>query len=712
MARNVATAIQNNFIGGLVTQATALNFPPNAMFDAVNVVVSERAIVSRRPGFDFENNFVLKALVNSNKVQNTFLWKNAGGDGNTNYVVHQNGSYVEFYNTNSNLSLSAGVSPNTLDLNSFISVGATQDNLDQNECQFAAGLDYLFGVHPYCDPFYVKLNPDGTFTSSVITFTIRDVVGIPEPGVLVDNRSGTMTANHAYNLYNQGWDSSKWNTFYTAASSKFPSNADVWWIYKDNTDIFNPATMLSSASRGSTQAPQGFFRLNPWDTQRQATATAQTAGAFVSTLTNVDETSGLIRPSVVEFHAGRAFYAGVNARGYNSRIYFSRIIQKDGHLGSCMADYDPTNETLFDFLPSDGGIITIPQAGTIYKLVSLNSALLVFGANGVWAITGSVGVGFAATDYTVSPVSAVRSISGTSYVTVEGAVIWWNSTGINIVSQDQNGWGVKSLSDDKIKDFYLDIPTTSKRFARGSYNPRTHVVQWLYRQNEAADITTQYQFDSILSFNTLIGAFYPWDIPSGTISIGGIVAVEGAGSLQSSDTIVDNLGNVVTDNALNPLTTFSFTKTSITTTTKYLVYNGTAFTFGEAFNADYLDWTQAGISSDYTSSFITGYNVLTQGIRKFQSNYVFVFSDLEDGFNAYYFQALWNYGNNRNSGEWSQRQTVSQDIVHAESNYDASRRRLKVRGSGTAVQFKFTSVTGKPFNIIGWSTYDTGNQTP
>lgn len=706
MPRSAATTFQNSFIGGFVSQGTALNFPENACFDQDNVVFSERGIVSRRPGMDYENNYALKTLSNTEKVQVTYHWKNVAGDGNTSLVVHQNGGILYFYNTSSALSLSAGVSANSVALSSFQSSGSTSANLDQNECQFSAGLGYLFVTHPYCDPFYVKYNSDGTFTASIIDFQIRDTVGITE-AVLVDNRPAALTDYHKYNLFNQGWDTAKIGTMHTALSTTYPSNADVWWIFKDSTDVFNPATMLANASRGSTFAPQGFFRLSPWSTSRAAIALSQ--AGITLTLSSIDETSGTIRPAVTEFHAGRVWYTGVNAQGYNARIYFSQIVEGTTDFGHCYAQNDPTSEDIADFLPSDGGIISIPQAGTIYRLISLGPTLLVFGANGVWAISGSVGVGFTANDYSVDPVSFTRSISGTSFVVADNTVLWWNSTGINIVSQGKDGLMVKSISDEKIKDFYIDIEGTSKKFARGAYNPRTHTIQWLYRTASFAGISDTYNYDTVLTYNTLIGAFYTWSIPNSTISLNSIVVIEGAGSLTSSDNIVDNAAGLVLDNLGTQVVTYGFSATTIRTTTKFLVYNGTKFTFAECFNVNYLDWVQAGVSSDYDSFFTTGYLVKTQGQRRFQSNYIFIFTDLEEPSSAYKFQALWDYGSSGVTGEWTNKQTIDQTITHTETNYDASRRRLKVRGSGNAVQFKFVSVTGYPFNIVGWSTADTAN---
>lgn len=708
MPRNAVTGIQNNFTGGFVTQATALNFPENAASDQTDVVFSDLGIASRRFGMDFENNFVKHTVSDTEKAETTYYWKNAGGDGTQNLIVHQNGDTLYFYNTATANSISGGISANTVTLSSFQSSGSTSDNLNQNECQFSTGLGYLFVVHPYCDPFYILFNPsDGSFTAAIINFQIRDLTGITE-AVLVDNRPTSLTANHEYNIVNQGWVDAKRDLFHTAASA-YPSNADVWWIFNDDTDTFAPSTTLASNSRGSTPAPKGFFRLNPWSTARAATALAQ-AGITISLTGTPDENSGVIRPSVTEFHAGRVFYTGVNAQKYNSRIYFSTIVQQPADFGLCMSQDDPTSETLFDFLPSDGGIISIPQAGTIYRLVSLGPSMLVFAANGVWVISGSQGIGFSATDYTVSSVSDDRSVSGTSFVNVGGSIAWWNATGINIVTNDpSNGLSVKSMTNDKIKDYYLDINLISKRFARGTYNPRTHTLQWLFRAKPFASITETYTFDTVLSFNTLVGAFYTWDLPSTNVQTMSIVTVEGAGSLTGSNNIVDNAANLVVDNLGNQLVTYAFSQTSITTTTKFLVYQGGAFTFAESFSPLYKDWTQSGTPEDYVSFFTTGPMIKTQGERRFQVNYIFVFSDMSDGPSSYTYQALWNYGNSGDTGQFTQRQTISQTIAHTETNYDAARRRLKVRGSGTAVQFKFTSVSGQPFNIIGWSVYETAN---
>ncbi len=69
-------------------------------------------------------------------------------------------------------------------------------------------------------------------------------------------------------------------------------------------------------------------------------------------------------------------------------------------------------------------------------------------------------------------------------------------------------------------------------------------------------------------------------------------------------------------------------------------------------------------------------------------------------------QSIWDYGNNTNSNRWG----TPQQAMVPNSNFDYTNRRLKIRGNGRAVQFKFVSESNKPFDILGWSTFETINE--
>lgn len=699
MAARRGVTVDNNFIGGLITQATGLNFPENACLETDNCIFNERGFVSRRPSFDFEANHDTQDIDRTGAAITSYLWKNASDDGTSTLVVTQVGSTLYFYVADSALGLSAFPLADTIDLTDFTPMGGGNPSID--ECQFASGIGHLFVTHPKLEPFSVVYDASaGTVTESPITVEIRDFEGLNETAAVTD-RPASLSDTHKYNLKNQGWDDAKNTKFHTDMTA-YPSNADIWWVFKDITDIFSPASTAASVSSGNAQSPKGSYILEAFNQDR----------SDVSGITGFTPvTSGLKRPSACAFYAGRVFYSGVDAFGYTGKIYFSQIIEHDEQFGRCYQQSDPTSELAFDLLPSDGGVIRIPGTGAIYRMLNIGNNLLIFAAHGVWMISGSQGIGFSANDYTVSFLAATRVISATSFIDIQGFPAWWNVDGIFVVRPDKNGGlTIESLTDQKIKDFFLEIPFLSKRQARGCYNPFTHIAQWVYRSEAAADVTSSYEYDSVLNFNVLSGAFYTWSLSDSPVKVHGLLVAEtGGSSLLTIFDVVNAAAAEVLDIAGDSVITYGLgLGNTIHTTTKYLVSYASGstdkFTWAECadFRGDFLDWkTYDNVGVDYSSSFTTGFKVHSEGQRRFQANYLFVFSNNKDS-SEYRFQSLWDFANSGDSGRWS----TAQHIAHDASFYDYIRKKIKVRGHGVAVQFKFSSVSGQPFDLIGWSTIE------
>lgn len=707
MARNVATSIENNFINGLVTEATALNFPEAAAIETYNCVYEAEGNFTRRKGFEFEIGYVRDAASRVDAVVNTFLWQNAAGSGNNNFVVRQVGDILSFFRVTTDGSLSANRMSTVVNLNSFKVAGSPSPGL--SEAQFTYGRGYLFVTHPTCEPFYVEYSPSSDlFSAYAISIQIRDMEGV-EDFLAVDTRptAGNLTSLHWYNLYNQGWRQTvhSGNTafqqwFLTQSGS--PSNADVWWQFK-NADEQMDSTLYNSVNRGNSPAPKGAFILSAFFMDRAAVSGV---GGLPS------PTSGVQRPSTTAFFASRVFYAGVQAQNYSNKIYFSQIIEGNSQFGKCYQTNDPTSEYMFNLLPSDGGVINILECGTIIKLVSIQSALLVFATNGVWSISGSTGTGFAANDYTVKKISSIPALTASSFVDAGGTPIWWNSDGIyTMSSQDALGnVGVTALSEKKIKKFYNDeIPSSSKSYAKGFYNSLDKVVHWLYRSTDATTVESRYNFDRILVLNTISGAFYPWSFNTTPVAITGLIAVQGLGADNTVRDVTTNSGEVVTTLAGEAVEINEAGPESLASVFKYLtaIDNGGSneFTFSETYNEDYKDWkiwTVDGV--DYQSYAISGYRVRGDAQRRFQSNYLTVFSENSDP-SSFDVQGIWDYAAGGGTGDY----TSKQRVVFTSNNRNYNFRRLKIRGMGLSVQFKFTSVSGQPFNITGWSVMETGN---
>src|SRR5258708_1752361 len=656
-------SVQNNFTGGLKTEFTGLKLPENACTPTENCVFTIIGDVLRREGFDYEANAVLTSIDRTNRALNTYKWNNVGGDGLTQIVVLQVGERLFFFKSSSATivsPLSTTILVNTVNLPSFISIGGSFNSTV--ECQFTDGNGYLFVFHPSIDPIFCTFN-NGVITPATIPIQIRDVFGIPEPGIADNFRPTTLTVEHQYNLQNQGWTTgSTWsgqgnannfgltlpcvgNSWTIAISSQtnttavtggssikvnvpaaaivganngnqnltatvigtvssyiapfntvtitvatinydcsrtafgfwaggnffatpfetvsftllnvgfigswftalgnYPSNSDIWWLYKDINGLFAPASTFPNVQQNIGAAPKGTFILNAF---RQTRSAASGISGLTDVITN-------IRPATGAWFQGRLFYTGINASQqaigdepyytWTENIYFSQtIVSGTTQFGKCYQVNDPTSQTLFDILPTDGGVITIQGAGAIYELFPIQTGLIVRAANGVYFISGGSGVAFQANDYSVSKISNIQSISSTKAVNVQGWPMFWNEEGIYYVTVRQNSSSirspdinldVKNLCLGTILSFYANIPLQSKKFARGDYHPLDYIVQFCFRSTNESSVTDRYQFDSILNFNIATQAFYPYQISTATNSpyIHGINYVAGPGGSTS-----------------------------------------------------------------------------------------------------------------------------------------------------------------------------------
>lgn len=770
-----SSSVENNFIGGLKTEFTGLNFPENACTDADNVIFTTIGDVLRRRGIDLEENYTTATLTRLDNAISTFKWENVGGDGSTKILVTQTGNKLWFWKYSAATvanPISYQILGTQIDMTSFITTSAS---ITQTyECQYAEGNGYLFVFHPYMNPFYVSYS-SGTITATQISIRVRDFNGVPEPGVDVSLRPGTLTDIHKYNIVNQGWNSaapwvgnstdtvsigpgskafniasgltipngtpvrifsqsgagvanapsdglymsgtvtsyvgtlltvnvtyynptffgtsfSSWiitpsasgfiDTWQTAIGN-YPSNADVWWKFKNSSDVFAPATTAANVTLNSGRAPGGHFILDAFNQTR-------TAISGVANITDITTTS---RPKTGAWFQGRVWYAGVDgstaASGtapfytWTETVYFSQTAVNSDQFGMAFQVNDPTAEDFFDELSTDGGEIKIQGCGSIYKLFPIQYGLLVFAANGVWLITGSQGIGFAANDYTVNKISAIKTLTGTSFVNVQGLPFFWNEEGIYMVQPAQNGPGgrdnmlnVENIVVGTISSFYETIPLSSKMYARGDYDPLSYVISWVYRDTEAADVQGRYEFNRQLNLNTHNKAFYTYTIEATTPILHDIKFIHGVSGANA------------------PAPAFKYLCTT----------ELDKMTFAEEYDSEnWVDFS-GGEPTNYISYFVTGYKLHGKAIVKWQPLYLNFFSRA-DRATSYKIQGIWDYANDPNSGKYSNIQLVTNGLGRFGMIY----RKHKIRGRGLSLQLKVTSVDRMPFDIMGWSSQETLN---
>lgn len=715
MTRGAAITVQNDFTKGLVTEFTAMNFPENAVTEGDNCVYSEFGSVTRRLGMDFENGYQRNTISfdPQNHAVVEFEWNSVGQSGNIQFQVQQLGAMIHFFVTGSG-ALSANKKSFTVNLDTYKVPPSTTLEVQTNPCQFTSGKGYLFIVHPYCDPLYVAYDKDtDTIDTTAITLMVRDFEGLDD-GLDTDERPTTLSNAHKYNLFNQGWyfnaivkGSSAPQNVLTAWDNErgdFPSNADIWWLFKNSSevasfDVNSSSTFVnpSQITMGNTPAPKGHYLYNAFNIDR-STATGIPGLPTMS--------AGTARPSTIAFYAGRVFYAGVAEDGFSDKIYFTQIIESDLQLGRCYQSNDPTSETIFDLLDTDGGVISLPLIEKIVALKVLSDALIVVGTNGIFTIRGTENGPFRATDYTVEYVSSIGGTNALSTFEVDGGLMWINFDAMYLLGKDQTGifFSVQNVSKSSIQTFLDSIPSDNKAFIKGKYNKKDQRIQWLMSDDETL---TGYQYNRILELNVVSKAFYTYTInTSVTPRIIGISAIAGQRQVLELETVLTNTLEVVTNNLLENIEIEASNFVPNSELFKYTTYVPGAslqFTYSELWDLNLRDWrSYNSVGASYTSFGVSGYRIRGDFLRNFNSTPItFLVKNIEAG--RCKISGIWDYGF---------RQTSLQELYLTRPEVDYIIRRVKLRGKGKSLQIKFESVGDAQFQLIGWSSFDTGGTMP
>jgi len=704
MPRSSAVTIENNFSKGLITEATAMNYPENSVVETDNVVYTKNGKVIRRYGIDYETAYAITNLSTMSIMASAgtpsdyyddivfteYNWTTVSSDGAISFVVQQIGDRLVFFEVNDDNNISANRKTFSVDLDDYL-VDVPGDNVGQytaaKECNFASGKGYLFVTHPLCEPFYVEYDPSADdITVTEIAVQTRDFVRLND-SLDIDERPATLTDTHEYNLWNQGWYGSvdvgvsitNPITDWDAIRTDFPSNADVWWLFKDSNEEFDPA-QADKFAIGNTAAPNGHYIYSAWDTDRSTIT-----GNVITENSSSDQ-----RPAVCSFYAGRVWYSGIDATGYNSNLYFSKIIEDITDAGRCYQVNDPTSEHNADLLPSDGGVVVIPEIERVVGMIAARSALYVFCTNGIWKITGPNGI-FTAEDYSVQRISNISIVARNSIVVAEGSPIWWDTAGIYSIQFDPNSGEetVVNITEPTIQTVINEIPNENLPYVKGTYNNINKTVHYIYKSTTPNSTTSRYNYDKLLVLTLTNGSFSTHTISDGTPKVCGLIF-----------TNQSNNDDLIGDEGASLVKFFTFGTIGAS--------SATAVTVSQFNNSDYLDWeTFDGDGVDFESYFITGYRVRGDLLRKFQNNYIVVVTEQETNAGCL-IQGIWDYANSPLTGRY----TTSQQVFVSDTTKDYSRRKIKIRGSGYSLQFKFRSQTGKPFTIVGWAVSETAGNVP
>lgn len=711
MARGLIEKNYINFVRGFITESNEINTPEGFATDVLNVDILADGSIQRRKGLTSEGfggvGYLTDGVTNSN-ISSIHEWRNANNQPGLNYVVVREDDLLRFYDVTSGDA--KGNFVHNIDISSAYVDPAMGR---QTPISTAYGNGLLYVVGEYLNPIVVRNVVSGSSDSQIISVHIRDLEGITEPATNLTARLSTITDDHRYNLYNQGWPSASRNYITnvegTASANgnvvdgtrsiinSYPNNSDVYY-YGFSSIAQSPALIgnyspweLIKGFTGNTPAPKGHYILNAFERRRDIASGVD--NVYVESR-DVDTT----RPDTVAFYASRLWL------GFKNKLYYSQLLDDDTSVIRCYQSADPTAEIINSVVATDGGVLDISESGTINRLVTLGSSLLVFSDTGVWAVTGSSGDSFSGTSQSVNRISFDGCIGSGTVVSGADNVTYWTTSGINVITTDRVSGlpSAQSITDTTIKTFITDINMDSRRAVKGVYDELNNKVMWLYSRSESTTV-----YDSVLILDVTLGSFYRYEHKNTDTDtyIHDVVYV--------SDRVKVLVGNTTDDG--------------------YRLYLGEYI--GTGFH-DRIFITGAGVEY-YDSHVLTAHDLVDDLSRNKQAFYLRAYvRRTEDGYGQPFegnvpvqfnnpsglnVQARWDFTGTSNSGKWSN----NQQLYKYNRNYipsghddpldyssDVLTSRVRIRGRGRSVQFYFSSEQGKDFKLLGFYVPFTASTTP
>lgn len=710
MVKPVRKAEISSFVKGLITEASPLNFPPQASRLEENYVLNIDGSRQRRLGIDFETNAVFEDAVYdassiSSVSQSTFKWVGAGRDSNKEILVVQIGLTLAFYDlTKLNLSQEGFMDK----------IVITGTILPTTPFSFSVVDGFL--VVTTGQPEINIIEWDGTtFSQSTDRLKIRDQFGIDD-GYIGENinkrvpttESASVIDRHLYNLDNQGWGikrryisvDAELNVtgdtyvdpphFAASSLSKYPANSERvvsvlgYQPVKSQTPneiIF--VDRLNEVFGLQGKAPQGYFIIDALDrgaSRKERFLSNQTEQALsgrVGNYFNEDKTVG--GPSLSTEFSGRVFFTGFSGEVTNpenttpdlsSYVLFSQVVKNKETIRKCYQEGDPTSREESDIVETDGGFIRLSGMSNPIGMFSMGTSLFVLAQNGLWKITGGSDYGFTATNYKVDKISNFGSYSRDSIVEIGDKTFYWGLEGIFVVAKNQFGeYVATNLSEGTIQSYYFDIPPLDRKNVKSFYDQEKKEIRWIYGFNKEVNGTSTVKE---LVLHTTLGSFSTFKFFNDSLSSVEIIGY--AAKITSIETstvfnIVAGVDTVVvgTDNVT--LTEIEAIPTS--SPLKYLVLKKTGsaitFSFAELNNTEFVDWESVdNIGVDAKAFILTG--TITAGdsaVNKFTPYLVVHFQRTESGVvevggelipnkqSGCLIRSQWDWSDSTVSGKWS-----------------------------------------------------------
>jgi hypothetical protein len=783
----------NSFSKGLITEASPLNFPENAASAIDNFVLNRDGTINRRLGLDIEEGGVWKDWgigPDPLEAATPYKWVGAGGSITDNFLVLQAGSMLFFYRvTDGPINLENRVG--------FLEIQHTISNSNSLKFSSINGKLVVVGGSPIISII--------TYDTSAVTFSyktarisVRDLWGVEEKiSVGYENDyqfrdSVDPNIYHQYNLANQSWGIPRANTSgtladpvktYKDALGVYPSNSELVWTgmyYQPGVGGAAPferqyPNSYKEAFGAAPKAAQGYFILDLFNRGISRRQVANTNKAkypeiiFPASQVHLDLIPDDLSyggvGNVVEF-AGRAFFSGfAGASGLgdqrspdlSNHVAFSQLVRKTDDITKCYQQGDPTSRDSADLIDTDGGLIRVAGATQITGMVALSNALIIFAANGVWALTGGSDYGFTATNYKLEKVTSFGTMPidnnysrpSHSIVADGSRAYYWSVDGIYTIGKDQmGGWAAQNITQQTIQGLYDGISNRAKSTVRGVYEVSHKRIRWLWREGTIFTASSQSR-ELILDLN--IGAFYTHTIakdPQNFIEvIAPFISTSYVSSIHSSNVMagVDNVQMRVAGPDF-PVPVFYDYDIAIPDSSreedridvryfcvKNVPYDGVTYktpywglaTYHEGTFKDWVTYDNVGFDAKGVlatgaitagdSSVVKQVPYLVLHYRRTEKGLDVNFSPLNQS--GCLVRSQWDWANSIVSNKWGpkfqgyryRQAFISNDGVDYNTGFDVVTTRNKLRGRGKAFSLYMETEAGKDCQILGWNLSLNGN---
>lgn len=735
--------------GGLSPDTNPISGGGRSLKDAANIVTASDGAVARRYGLDLETSGVTVLDDTTSQAIGTSIADVVGTSDI--FMLSTSGSRCTptiRTTSNTHIKLLNGTldSPSTSVITSA-TIGTLTTRMSRDIQHTTIGTSVIVPVGATSTNNMAVINVDtgDAITTPLAKIAIRDFWGYDDT-LDIAERPAVLTGEHSYNLINQGWTEDNIGSFFTVMAV-YPSNGDLYYIGRDvTTGVYNAALLEdipapSGAPKGAIPMDLrvGVQRGTQYDALRgslPALPAGSTAEAYDTTIV------------AAHTHAGRVFFAAGSAGALTPStggvskvpdtsgfIYFSRVVDDKTTISFpdittaaptvCMSIISPTDEGSIP-LDTDGGFISIAEAGRVSGFLSTNEVLFVFAEHGIWAIQ-SQDRSFSPISLSVEKISSYTGVTPRSIVRSPSGGYAWSAAGVLHLSYDARAARpvVNNISEGVVNSLYS---TLYNNVYASTFDVTTQTVKWLSFTDEGTTTHTVKEL-TFETANRTFGINVFSDV-TGTTSDGELT-LTAAGRLPIAYATLAHTFPTpsVAGNAVD--------RERKVQSVKYLVYdlkatNDRSWYLSDYNNVDFLDYENipSATGVDAPANLLTQYITLGDSQRRKNYNYVTThFFRTEDGFtdtgggnleadnqSSCLMTGRFDFSNSAAAGKWGTQQQVYRLLrnyipADASDTFDYGQEIIttknRVRGSGKSLQLKFESEAGKDFQLIGWGW--TGN---